>query len=174
MAEIEDGLATLGQRVQRKTRAVPPPRHARVPAIDPQPSETTDQPAPGAPGAPAGESGVVGLPPAQAPGVPMPAAAEQAPTVRTPRPARPPASAPPAVEPLGWLPSASEPKKSVTMQLRVSLAQRLEDLVVDLRRKHGLRTSQVELVELLVSTLPANPDLALAARVRDFQTRAPR
>ncbi|HEU5002551.1 MAG TPA: hypothetical protein VFW71_07225 [Actinomycetota bacterium] len=60
------------------------------------------------------------------------------------------------------------------MQLRVSLAQRLEDLVVDLRRKHGLRTSQVELVELLVSTLPANPDLALAARVREFQTRAPR
>lgn len=173
MAEIEDGLAALGQRVQRKTRAVPPPRHARVPAIGPQPSDTTDQPAPLGPDATPGESGGVDLP-AQAPAAPIPVPADEAPAVRTPRPARPPASGPPAVEPLGWLPSASEPKKSVTMQLRVSLAQRLEDLVVDLRRKHGLRTSQVELVELLVSTLPANPDLALAARVREFQTRAPR
>lgn len=173
MAEIEDGLAALGQRVQRKTRAVPPPRHARVPTIGPHPSETTDQPAPPGSDATAGESGGAELP-AQTPAAAMPGPPEEAPTIRTPRPARPPVSGLPALDPLGWPPSASEPKKSVTMQLRVSLAQRLEDLVVDLRRKHGLRTSQVELVELLVSTLPANPDLALAARVRDFQTRAPR
>lgn len=174
MADIEDGLATLGQRVQRKTRAVPPPRHARVPTIGTQPADPTALPAAGA-DATAGESGDAELS-AQAPTAPMPAlaAAEEVPTTRTARSARPPASGVAALEPLSWPPTAGEPKKSVTMQLRVSLAQRLEDLVVDLRRKHGLRTSQVELVELLVSTLPGDPDPAFTARVRDFQSRAPR
>lgn len=159
MADIEDGLTTLGKRVERKARAVPPPRHAKPAALPrPDPAEpVTSTPTPAA--APVPDA----IPSPPAPLVEP----DETRTAAAPAPVEP---APPA----GVQPTEREPKRAVTMQLRMSLAQRLEDLVVDLRRQHGVRASQVELVELVVSGLPTNPNPEFAARVRDFQARSPR
>jgi hypothetical protein len=62
---------------------------------------------------------------------------------------------------------------NLAIRPRRSLDNRLGDLVHALRRE-GIRTSKVELVELLLWELPAEPNSQLRARLASFRRQAPR
>jgi hypothetical protein len=66
-----------------------------------------------------------------------------------------------------------EPLANLAVRVRRSLDARLGDLIYELRRD-GVRTSKVELVELLLWELPAEPSADLRRRLADFRQHAPR
>ncbi|MHB8324623.1 MAG: hypothetical protein ACYDEA_01785 [Candidatus Dormibacteria bacterium] len=66
-----------------------------------------------------------------------------------------------------------EPLANLVLRPRRSLDYRLADLVHDLRRE-GVKTSKVELVELLLWELPPKPTAELRERLAKFRRTAPR
>ncbi len=148
MAEPQaDGLGALRERLERRPRAIPPSRHPR-PDHPPGTEDTQADPAPEAP-----------------------TASDEAPT----RPARPQPQPAPVAEVPHAHPATTpgEPLANLAIRPRRSLDNRLGDLVHALRRE-GIRTSKVELVELLLWELPAEPTGQLRARLASFRRQAPR
>ena len=142
-----DGLGALRERLERRPRAIPPSRHPRA---DDTPGEddTETGPAPAAPPAPAA------------------APARRARPQSQPAPVAGVPDAHPATTP-------GEPLANLAIRPRRSLDDRLGDLVHELRRQ-GIRTSKVELVELLLWELPPGPTIELHARLASFRRAAPR
>ncbi|MDA8312155.1 MAG: hypothetical protein M0Z46_16420 [Actinomycetota bacterium] len=182
-SEPTDGMDALRQRVERRRRVVPPPRHS------PKPAEAE------AGGEPAEEPSIEGAPasrPARRPRTPAPtktprleAAAERTGSSE-PEPS-PPASPgrdttpTPTTAPAGRGGELAEivlggpPERFVQLGVRVraTFDERLDELVYQFRRQ-GVRTSKSELVELLLSDLPPEPDNDLRARLASFRRHAPR
>jgi hypothetical protein len=66
------------------------------------------------------------------------------------------------------------PTANLTLRVRPSLDGRAADLVHEAARQHGIKTSKAQLVEMLLSELPATVTADLLARLRRFQREAPR
>ena len=152
MAETQpDGLDTLRARLERRPRSIPPARHQRAANdIQDEDSAGAEKPSPAEDPAPEG--------------------ARPAPERLRSRPSSPPRSA--ALD----APSAAitgEPLANLVLRPRRSLDYRLADLVHDLRRE-GVKTSKVELVELLLWELPPKPTAELRERLAKFRRTAPR
>lgn len=143
MADSKDGIDLMRSRMARAQR-VPPT--ARRPAAAPSP-------------APAGETEVPETPRTAAPTAPR-ATAE-----RPARRAAAPASRRPRV-------SAADPPVNLAIRVRRPLDEHLVDILHDLR-KAGVRSSKVELIEMLLWELPADP-AAVRGRLADFRRAAPR
>jgi hypothetical protein len=141
----EDGLNALRERLQRRPRTIPPSRHPR-PDDPPAGDETQAGPSPAPPTTSAREPSRRFRP--------QPASEAGAPDAH------------PATTP-------GEPLANLAIRPRRSLDNRLGDLVHALRRE-GIRTSKVELVELLLWELPAGPTSQLRARLASFRQQAPR
>ncbi len=120
------------------------------------------------------------LPPSRRQGAPeagaAPPAAPPAP-VRTPRPRVPTAPAPapaaaaaPGIDLSGL---ADAPTVGLTARIRVPLDRRIVGLVRALQDE-GVRTSKIELIEMLISELPEELTPAFRARVEAFRARAGR
>jgi hypothetical protein len=150
--ETTNGLAALRSKVERRSRQVPPPRTAAAPL-------------------PATESGN-----AQEGGeiVGESASIEAAPTPPAPR-TRPRRSPAPPVQAGERHPQTSpdEPSANLAIRVRRSLDERLNELIFDLRRD-GIKTSKVELVEMLLWELPPRPGASLTDRLASFRRAAPR
>lgn len=147
MTEPHDGLGLLEDRVARRRRAVPAPRH---------PGPLGAQPS--APGAP-----------------------DEAPHEVEPATIQPESQE--AASALGHHPRtragdhpATRPEESLrnlALRVRASLDDRLNDLVYQLRRE-GIRTSKVELVEMLLWNLPGRPSADVRSGLEAFRRAAPR
>ena len=150
MAEQTSGIDVMRRRMERASRQPPPPRRAR---------EAQDAPPPSS------EQGV-----GAAPGPPEPAAAE---------PARAPAPAPAAARPRRRAQpepvrlAADLPPANLAIRVRRPLDERLADLIHALRRD-GVRTSKVEMIEMLLWELPEDDHPAVRERLRRFREWAPR
>jgi len=66
-----------------------------------------------------------------------------------------------------------EPVNNLMIRVRRSLDDRLSDLVYELR-KDGVKSSKVELVEMLLWELPPGSEAGLRQRLSEFRRRAPR
>ncbi len=66
-----------------------------------------------------------------------------------------------------------EPLVNLSIRVRHSLDERLVDLIHALRQE-GVRTSKVEMVELLLWELPATPSPELRRRLATFRQQAPK
>jgi len=148
VAEMQpDGLDALRDRLDRRPRSIPPTRH-------PRPQETSDR---------AAVAGTERVTPRMA----VPAPRPQRPHARPETASGPPSTAPYPPAPPG------EPLANLALRPRRSLDSRLADLVHALRRE-GVRTSKVELVELLLWELPPELTSELRARLTTFRRQAPR
>jgi hypothetical protein len=141
------GIDLMRRRIERASRQPPPPRRA----ADPQ-----------EPAAPAAAA------------APQPAAASakkpepsQAPTAPT-RPARATAERPTRLR-LG----ADVAPVNLAIRVRRPLDDRLADIIHGLRGQ-GVRTSKVELIEMLLWELPDDQLPAVRERLRQFRDWAPR
>jgi len=146
VADQTSGIDLMRRRMERASRRPPPPRRAAEAAATP----------------PAGEGGEA---PAPAPQEPTPAAVV-APAPR--RPARARAAAPTAARLAPDLPSAN-----LAIRVRRPLDDRLAELIHALRRE-GVRTSKVELIEMLLWELPEDDPAGARDRLRRFRAFAPR
>lgn len=147
MADSESGLDMMRSRIKRASRRPPPPRGATA----------EDAPVPAAPAvadAPTVES-------ALEPGTQEPRSSAK-PTRSSARRH----AARPSISP-------SEPSVNLAIRVRQPLDERLVDLLHTLRRS-GVRSSKVELIEMLLWELPDVPDDDLRARLASFRTAAPR
>lgn len=144
MPDQRDGLGLLEDRVARRRRAVPAPRHPGPLAAQPDALGASSQPS--QPDAATPDSQPTSL--AQAP-----RSHRQASDHPTTRP--------------------DEPLRNLAIRVRGSLDDRLNDLVYKLRRE-GIRTSKVELVEMLLWNLPAEPSADIRSRLEAFRRAAPR
>gem|GEM_PF-7078002 len=98
--------------------------------------------------------------------VPAPAAGASAPPApRVARPRRAPAPVRPQVP-------ADAPPVNLALRVRRPLDDHLAEVIHTLRAR-GVRTSKVELVEMLLWDMPGEPD-AVLARLRAFRAAAPR
>lgn len=167
MAEQDpgDGLAVLRNRVERRSRQVPPPRTA---AVDP-PAGGSTQPSVAAPvqstlqatvmrDAAVGEGGSGSMPPTIASPV---APTRPRTSGRTRSASTRPRTAP------------DEPSANLAIRVRRSLDEHLNELIFELRRE-GIRTSKVELIEMLLWELPNRPGGELTSRLSTFRHLAPR
>lgn len=151
MAETtKDGIDLMRTRMARAQRVPPTPR---------RPAPAGSQTAPAAGGTTAPET-----PPAPTSGEPA------APQVRPPRAAgrtapRVSASHRPRVGP-------EDPPVNLAIRVRRPLDEHLVDVIHDLR-KAGVRTSKVELIEMLLWDLPAERE-AVRGRLAEFRRAAPR
>ncbi|MHB8618269.1 MAG: hypothetical protein ACYDAG_01655 [Chloroflexota bacterium] len=184
MADLPDGLDLLKGRIERRSRAVPPPRRPRsavaapdVPAVTPpavleetagaiptiedgpEPAGTVDQVV-----QPRSDRGLNEDRPA-APAAKPSTQDSKAPAMKAATQAVPPDEHP-ATYP-------DEPLANLMIRVRRSLDERLADLVHELKR-HGVRTSKAELVEMLLWDLPAHPTGDLRTRLGIFRQLAPR
>ena len=152
MAE-QPGIEAMRRRIERASRQAPPSRRPATPAA-------------GVALTPAPE-------PAPDPVPEEPASAASAPAARAPRrrsatasPAQPRAAAPERLE-------ADAPPVNLAIRVRRPLDDRLAEVIHGLRRE-GVRTSKVELIEMLLWEMPAEADDALRARLGRFREWAPR
>jgi hypothetical protein len=150
VADQSSGIDLMRRRMERAARRPPPPRRAA--AAEPAPA--------------AGGGGGAETAPTPAPAAPSQAAEVQAPSAR--RPARPRAAAP-APERL----AADLPPANLAIRVRKPLDDRLADLIHALRRE-GVRTSKVELIEMLLWELPEDDPAGARERLRRFRAFAPR
>ena len=179
----QEGLDALRGRVERRTRAVPPPRNPRQ-ASQPLPTTGTGPTdAPETAGAIAEERGSAVTEPALNP-VPLDSSAEAtAPKRAEPAPTLPagvavPAPQPDPSPPLARLPSntgaaGTEPTANLTLRIRQSLDLRLAELTHGLRRE-GVRSSKKELIEMCLFELPTEPTEHLRARLRSYRENLPK
>lgn len=146
MAESRDGLGMLEERVARRRRAVPAPRHPGPLVEHPDTRQLAT-----------GDAAMH----------PQPAA----------RPAAAPKSTQPPLRDAGVAghpdTRPDESLRNLALRVRATLDERLNDLVYQLRRE-GVRTSKVELVELLLWDLPAQPSATIRSRLEAFRRTAPR
>ena len=147
MADQSSGIDLMRARMERASRRPPPSR---------RPAEAVAAPDPAV--------GKGGEPAALAP-APAPAAAP-APSAgpRRARPGRP--AAPARLAP-------DLPPVNLAIRVRKPLDDRLADLIHALRRE-GVRTSKVELIEMLLWELPAEDVAGARERLRRFRGFAPR
>jgi hypothetical protein len=101
-------------------------------------------------------------------GVGAPAAREAPPP---PAPARRPARSRPAPAPARLAPDL--PPANLAIRVRRPLDDRLAELIHALRRE-GVRTSKVELIEMLLWELPEDDPAGARERLRRFRAFAPR
>lgn len=148
VAEMQpDGLDALRDRLDRRPRSIPPTRH-------PRPQDSSDR------AAVAGAERVTPRKVAPAPRPQSPHARPETASGPPPTDLHPPAT-------------PGEPLANLALRPRRSLDNRLADLVHALRRE-GIRTSKVELVELLLWELPPELTSELRARLTAFRRQAPR
>ena len=152
MADQSSGIDLMRARMERASRRPPPSR---------RPAEAAATSAP----EPVGEGGE---PPVLAAAAAPTAAATPAPAPSAgPRRARPGRPAPPARL------APDLPPVNLAIRVRKPLDDRLADLIHALRRE-GVRTSKVELIELLLWELPAEDVAGARERLRRFRGFAPR
>lgn len=144
MAE-QAGIDLMRRRIERASRQPPPPR--RVSAEPADPSKAPASP----PAAAEGETAV--------PSPPTPTAARRARTRRTA----------PARLRLG----ADVAPVNLAIRVRRPLDDRLADIIHGLRGQ-GVRTSKVELIEMLLWELPEDELAQVRERLRQFRDWAPR
>lgn len=149
MAESESGLDVMRSRIKRASRKPPPPRGATV----------SDAPVPAAP--------VSETEPEKA--TPVSARPTSTPAAARPKPRRGPGT--PKGRPHTISPTA--PSVNLAIRVRQPLDDRLVDLLHSLRHA-GVRSSKVELIEMLLWELPESPNDELRARLSDFRQSAPR
>lgn len=150
MADQSSGIDLMRRRMERASRRPPAPRRAAeaMPAA---------APAVGEGGAPA----VEGAPAAAAPTAPAPVRARQDAARR-----RPPAATAARLAP-------DLPPVNLAIRVRKPLDDRLAELIHSLRRE-GVRTSKVELIEMLLWELPEDDSAGARERLRRFRSFAPR
>lgn len=148
MAEQASGIDLMRRRIERASRQAPPSRHPRAePTAPPAPEEAL----------------------AQAPAAP--AAAEPAPSA-APAPARAARRSRPVGE-RGPRLAPDLPPVNLAIRVRKPLDDHLADTIHALRGQ-GVRTSKVELIEMLLwESAGADAD-AVRARLRVFREWAPR
>jgi hypothetical protein len=144
VADQTSGIDLMRRRMERASRRPPPPRRA------------AQEPA----GQGAGEG-------AEAPAVAP--VAEVAPAPSRARPAA--ARARPAPAPARLAPDL--PPANLAIRVRKPLDDRLAELIHALRRE-GVRTSKVELIEMLLWELPEDDPTGARERLRRFRAFAPR
>ena len=152
MADQTSGIDVMRRRMERASRQPPPPRRPRAAAdapAAPPAGEGTGSPAPTVAVGPAPT--VAGTPPG-APATPSPRRRGR------PNPVRLAADLPPA---------------NLAIRVRRPLDERLADLIHVLRRD-GVRTSKVEMIEMLLWELPEEDHQAVRERLRRFREWAPR
>ncbi len=169
MAEVPNGLDMLTAKVERRSRAVPPPRRPRAADVgrpdQGDPAQTSPELAEEtAPERVEGE--------AEVPSDPGPRRATNAP----PRPkasrvvkgaqAQSVGEKRPAV-------GAEEPLANLAVRVRRSLDNHLGDLVHSLKGE-GIRSSKVEIIEMLLWELPGEATDELRGRLGAFRRAAPR
>jgi hypothetical protein len=147
VADQTSGIDLMRRRMERASRRPPPPRRA-APAPAPAAGE-------------GGEGGVAAGGAASAPAAPAPAA--------RPAPRRPPAARASAPARL----AADLPPANLAIRVRKPLDDRLAELIHALRRE-GVRTSKVELIEMLLWELPEDDPAGARERLRRFRAFAPR
>lgn len=145
----QPGIDLMRRRIERASRQAPPSRRAAS-GSDPEiaaatPAEDTPTPTP--------TTVVATDPTAPAPG-------------RRPPPRRARAAAPMRLE-------ADLPPVNLAIRVRKPLDDRLADVIHELRRG-GVRTSKVELIEMLLWEMPDDQIPALRERLRQFRDWAPR
>jgi hypothetical protein len=145
VADSTSGIDLMRRRMERASRQPPPPRRARA-AEAPGP-QAADAPAP-AEGGPSSAPAPVRPPARRAPARPAPSPA-----------------------PLRLAPDL--PPVNLAIRVRKPLDDRLAELIHDLRRD-GVRTSKVELIEMLLWELPEREPARVRERLRAFRACAPR
>ncbi len=143
MADAPDGIDMMRRRMARAQRVPPAPRRP----ASPTPPVVSDS----------------GDPAAVEAGEPAPPVAARRP--RSVPVARTAASARPRVVP-------SDPPVNLAIRVRQPLDEHLVDLLHDLR-KAGVRSSKVELIEMLLWELPSDTEL-VRSRLGAFRRAAPR
>jgi hypothetical protein len=142
----QPGIDAMRRRIERASRQAPP---SRRPSAEP-PAAASAAPA------------TVSVPEtAIAPATPGP----------PPTPARAPARRGRRPEPLRL--GADLPPVNLAIRVRKPLDDRLADVIHQLRHD-GVRTSKVELIEMLLWEMPADELPALRERLRQFRDWAPR
>jgi hypothetical protein len=147
------GIDLIRRRMERASRQPPPPRHPagereEAPAADPAPADP----------APAEETRAEESPPVFEPTTPVAPRPPSRRARRAPAPARLAPDLPPV---------------NLAIRVRKPLDDRLADLIHALRRR-GVRTSKVELIEMLLWELPEGEEERLLERLRGFRRYAPR
>lgn len=169
MPERPDGIAAMRQRISRASRTPPAPRRPAERGVGETPTTPPTPPVP--------EPGDA---PAQASPEPPVAAAGEAPAPPPARPAGAPrrratraASARRDREPLRMGPD--EAPVNLAIRVRRPLDDRLADLIHELRGR-GVRTSKVEMIEMLLWELAetGGDTDAVLERLGRFRTWAPR
>jgi hypothetical protein len=145
VADQTSGIDLMRRRMERASRRPPPPRRAAR-----EPAERV-----------AGE------------GAGAPAAREAPPPAAPPAPAptRRPTRSRPAPAPARLAPDL--PPANLAIRVRRPLDDRLAELIHALRRE-GVRTSKVELIEMLLWELPEDDPAGARKRLRRFRAFAPR
>ena len=151
MADQTSGIDVMRRRMERASRRPPPPRRARNADDAPPPAVGEGTAAPP----------LATAEPIVAAALARPAAAAAAPAPR--RRARP--------EPVRL--AADLPPANLAIRVRRPLDDRLAELIHALRRD-GVRTSKVEMIEMLLWELPEEDHPAVRERLRRFREWAPR
>ncbi len=153
MADQENGIDLMRRRIERASRQPPPaPRAARAaaPSAAVADAAVAPQAEPAPPRArPAGEGG-----------------GESAAPAASRRRRAPAAPTRPRLAP-------DLPPVNLAIRVRRPLDDHLADLIHDLRRE-GVRTSKVELIEMLLWEQTSEDAAAVRARLADFRAAAPR
>ncbi len=147
--EGSTGIAQLKERIERRSRTVPPPRRPRESQITP-PTKSSE-----------------------------PGSASKAPAQPSESPAVPEAASVTAVESKPQQPTNNgsersavpDPQVQLGVRIRQSLDEKLTDIVYALR-KQGVRSSKAELVELLLDQMPDEPDEDLVDRIERSRSKA--
>lgn len=150
----QPGIDLMRRRIERASRQAPPSRHPAAP-LEENPSAV----APSAP--PVTAAAVPEEPPADPPPTTAPSPRRPAATRGRGR-----AAAPMRLE-------ADLPPVNLAIRVRKPLDDRLAEVIHQLRGD-GVRTSKVELIEMLLWEMPDDAPTALRERLRQFRDWAPR
>jgi len=179
----DGGIDALADKLTRRTRSVPPPRHAPPPRSQaPQPAPAPAASAPPVPAAspsrpepPAvvSESGPreASPPPpaeAQAHNAPNPPEVPDAPPAAS-RPARARSQAPLAMAPARERGSLAGGETHLTLRVPKALDDDLVDRIYSLRRERGFRSTKTELVKMFLWGLREESDEELERKVRAYR-----
>ena len=151
----QPGIDLMRRRIERASRQAPPSRHPAAPPEEENPSGPS-----------------VSAPAVTAAAAPGESPADPPPTTTMPprRPAaargRSRAAAPMRLE-------ADLPPVNLAIRVRKPLDDRLAEVIHQLRGD-GVRTSKVELIEMLLWEMPDDAPTALRERLRQFRDWAPR
>lgn len=163
MSDAPNGLEVLSDMVERRSRAVRPPRRPKDVETNEANHEgaTTDDESERARARPA-PVGDAGPPPARPR---KGTASRRVEVVARPRE--------PAGEEDRPAVGAGEPVANLAVRVRRSLDEHLDELV-HLLKRDGVRSSKVEMVEMLLWELPSEPTPELRDRLGAFRRAAPR